>query len=384
MTFKFPILVDAGLLVGIALLIAACSPPGSTAGTSALKPIDQAALQTMVDTTAKELLIPGAVVLLRTPQGEFTVTYGTTLLGATSPPRADTHFRIASNTKTMTAAVIVLLAQEGKLSLDDPVSKYVPGVPDGDKITITELLKMRSGLYSYDDDPEFWAILDRDPTKVWSPAGVLAIAFKHPPYFPPGTDFHYSNANYALLGLIAEKIDGKPLASCFQDRLFGPLGLKDTLLPASTSNTLPDPYSHGYLYGGCSFSNLVDKPYWIQALVGGKVLNADYQRQWLDSLQPEVPSKPEGQKYGYGISQISWGPNTIYFHGGEMPGFNSKISYDPTNRLTLIIWTNLTVSLDGQQTANTLFVKMLDHIYVVSPLSPSPSPTKSTVKGAQL
>ena len=79
---------------------------------SALKPIDQAALQTMVDTTAKELLIPGAVVLLRTPQGEFTVSYGTTLLGATSPPRADTHFRIGSNTKTMTAAVIMQLAQE--------------------------------------------------------------------------------------------------------------------------------------------------------------------------------------------------------------------------------------------------------------------------------
>jgi len=180
-TFEFPIRAGASLLVGVALLIAACSRPGSTAGSSVLKPIDQAALQTMVDTTAKELLIPGAVVLLRTPQGEFTVTYGTTLLGAISLPRADTHFRIASNTKTMTAAVIVLLAQEGKLILDDPVSKYVPGVPNGDKITITELLKMRSGLYSYDDDPAFWAILDRDPTKVWSPAEVLAIAFKHPP-----------------------------------------------------------------------------------------------------------------------------------------------------------------------------------------------------------
>jgi D-alanyl-D-alanine carboxypeptidase len=67
---------------------------------SALKPIDQAALQTMVDTTAKQLLIPGALVLLRTLQGEFTVSYGTTLLGTNSPPRADTHFRIASNTKT--------------------------------------------------------------------------------------------------------------------------------------------------------------------------------------------------------------------------------------------------------------------------------------------
>src|SRR5438874_13213002 len=164
MTFEFPIRADASLLVGVALLIAGCSRPSS----SALKPIDQAALQTMVDTTAKELLVPGAVVLLRTSQGEFTVSYGTTLLGATSPPGVDTHFRIASNTKTMTAAVIVLLAQEGKLSLDDPVSKYVSGVPDGDKITIAELLNMRSGLYTYDDDPEFWSVLERDPTKIWT------------------------------------------------------------------------------------------------------------------------------------------------------------------------------------------------------------------------
>src|SRR6476646_12037585 len=126
MTFEFPIRAAASLLVGVALLIAACSRPGSPAGSSALKPIDQAALQTMVDTTAKELLIPGAVVLLHTPQGEFTVTYGTTLLGADSPPSGDTHFRIASNTKTMTAAVVVLLARKGKLSLNDPVSRYVP------------------------------------------------------------------------------------------------------------------------------------------------------------------------------------------------------------------------------------------------------------------
>jgi D-alanyl-D-alanine carboxypeptidase len=409
MKTKLKVLAFA-LMTGAALgcvtgLLLSCTRPRPPA----LKPIDQAALQTMVDTTARELLIPGAVVLLRTPQGEFTVGYGTTLLGANSPPSADTHFRIASNTKTMTAAVIVLLAQENKLSLDDPVSKYVSGVPDGDKITIAELLNMRSGLYTYDDDPDFWGVLEREPTKVWTADEVLAIAFKHQPYFPPGTDFHYSNTNYALLGLIAEKIEGKPLAACFQDRLFGPLGLKDTMLPATSSNTIPDPYSHGYLYGGCSFRNLTDKPYptdiqaavragtlkpddcteqnssyasaaggvistakdcatWIQALVGGKVLNADYQRRWLASVQPEVATKPKGQKYGYGISQFSWGPNTIYFHGGEMPGFNSKISYDPTNQLTLIIWTNLTVSLDGQQTANTLFVKMLDHVYVVSPL----------------
>ena len=81
-------------------------PRGTTRGSSALKPIDPAALQAAVDATAEEMLVPGAVVILSTPQGEFTVSYGTTMLGATIPPSADTHFRIASNTKTMTAAVI--------------------------------------------------------------------------------------------------------------------------------------------------------------------------------------------------------------------------------------------------------------------------------------
>ena len=202
-----PKVVAVALMTGVALESLTALLSCQRQQESALKPIDKAALQTMVDTTAKELLIPGAVVVLRTPQGEFTVSYGTTLLGATSLPGADTHFRIASNTKTMTAAVIVLLAQDGKLSLDDPVSKYVPDVPNGDKITITELLNMRSGLYTYDDDPDFWAVLEREPAKVWSPAEVLAIAFKHPPYFPPGTGYHYSNTNYALLRFLS---NGRP------------------------------------------------------------------------------------------------------------------------------------------------------------------------------
>jgi D-alanyl-D-alanine carboxypeptidase len=421
MTFKFRIRADASLLVGVALLIAACSRPGSTGGSSALKPIDQSALQTLVDTTAKELLIPGAVVLLRTPQGEFAVTYGTTLLGADSPPSSDTHFRIASNTKTMTAAVIVLLAQEAKLSLEDPVSKYVPDVPNGDNITIAQLLEMRSGLYNYSSDPTISAAIDTDPNKVWAPAELLAIAFAHPPNFPPGAAYEYNNTNYALLGLVAEKVDGKPLAQAMQHRLFGPLGLRHTLLPASTVSTLPDPFSHGYLYGSSSVALVGEPPYsaevqaaaragtllpkdytdvnhsfaaaaggvistandlatWIKALVAGRVLDPAYQRRWLDSLKPEDPSKPEGQKYGYGIVQLSWGPNTIYFHGGETPGYNSKISCDPANDITLIVWTNLTVSLDDQQTANTLWVKVLDQIYKVSPLSPSPSPTPSTAQ----
>ena len=361
--------------------------------------------------TARELLVPGAVVILRTPQGEFTVTYGTTLLGATVSPRADTHFRIASNTKTMTAAVIMQLAQEGKLSLGDPISKYVPGVPNGDHITIAELLEMRSGLYNYTDAPELSASLDRDPTKVWTPDELLAIAFARPPNSPPGTAYQYNNTNYVLLGLIAEQVDRRPLARAMQDRLFAPLGMRSTVLPASTSNTIPEPYSHGYLYGSSSVA-LVGTPYppdiqaagragtllpndytglnhsvawaaggvistandlatWIQALVAGRVLNAEYQRRWLDSLQPEDPNKPDGQRYGYGIAQLRWGPNRLYFHGGETPGYNSFMGYDLTNQVTLVVWTNLTVSLDGSPTANALMLKVLDQIYVMSPVPPA-------------
>ena len=401
-------------LVCVTGLLLSCTTPQS----SAPKPIDLAALQTAVDTTAEELLVPGAVVILSTPQGAHTVTYGTTTPGAKIPPRADTHFRIASNTKTMTAAVIVQLAQAGQLDLDDPVSKCVSGVPDGDQITIADLLKMRSGLYNYTDAPEISASLDRDPTKVWTPDEVLTIAFKHPPYFPPGTAYHYSNTNYALLGLIAEQREhGKPLARVLQDRLFGPLGMNGTALPASTSNTLPDPYSHGYMYGSSSFA-LVDQQYppdiqaaaragtlkpndytsqnssyasaaggvistandlvtWIQALVGGRVFNADYQRRWLDSLQPEDPSMPHGQQYGYGIAKLRFGPNAVYFHGGEMPGYNSFMGYDPANRVTLVVWTNLTVSPDGKPTANSIMLKVLDQVYVESPLRQAQASTPS-------
>jgi D-alanyl-D-alanine carboxypeptidase len=175
-------------IVGIAIVMV-CAFGVTGSSTTSLKSIDSVELQNVVDTTAKELMVPGVMVLLRTPQDEFIISYGATMLGVTIPPRTNTHFRIASNTKTMTAAVIVQLAQQGKMGLDDPVSKYIFGVPNGDNITISELLRMRSGLYNYTDTPELSASLDRNPTKVWTTAEVLALAFKHPPLFPPGRGF---------------------------------------------------------------------------------------------------------------------------------------------------------------------------------------------------
>src|SRR5262249_26955562 len=182
------------LLIGTALVIASVSAATARRTVSdspALKPISQTALQDLVDSTARELLVPGAVVLLRTPQHEVVASYGTTRLGTTNRPGVDTYFRIASNTKTMTAAGILQLAQEGLLSLSDPISKYVPQVPNGDHITIAELLEMRSGLYNYTDAPELSSAIDRDHAKIWTTDEVLAMAFARPPNFPPGTAYEY-------------------------------------------------------------------------------------------------------------------------------------------------------------------------------------------------
>jgi len=378
---------------------------------TALKSFDQQSLESVVKSTAKELLVPGAVVLLRTPQGKFTVNYGTTKLGKNNLPSAQTHFRIASNTKTMTSAIILQLAQEGKLRLSDPISKYVSAVPHGDKIKLSDLLEMRSGLYGYTDSPELSASIDKNPTKVWSPQEVLEIAFKHKPNAKPGTVFEYNNTNYALLGLVTEKVDGKPLATAMQERLFSPLNMSNTNLPLSTSNEIPELSSHGYLFGSSSVALVGSPPYseklkaaarariiypkdytnvnhsfaaaaggvisnaddlatWIEALCNGRVLNAQTQQVWLNSIQPEDPKAPRGRQYGYGIAHMQWGDNAFYFHGGETPGFNSFMGYDPKNKVTLIVWTNLTVSMDQLPTANSLMLKVLDLIYSQSPIPP--------------
>lgn len=398
----------ASLVMCLGFVTVGCSSSPETTPTaapnSALKPIDPAAFQAVVEKAAKDLYVPGAMVVLRTPEGEYRAAVGTTELDAQTPPTADTHFRIASNTKTLTAALIVLLAQDGKLKFSDPVSKYVSDVPDGANTTIADLLKMRSGLYNYTNAPELADALDADPAKAWTPQEVLEIAFAHPRDFAPGAEYMYDNTNYALLGLIAEKVGGRSLADQFEDRLFGPVGIGQTSLPAINDTSIPAPYSHGYMYGESKYA-LVDIPYpaemqdqirsgalkpidythqnasyataaggaistaddmaaWIKALVSGVVFNNDYHDQWLNSLQAEDPAAPDGQKYGYGISYQRFGPDAaMYYHGGELPGFNSFIGHDPDNDVTLVVWTNLTVSPDGATTANALLPKILGEVY---------------------
>jgi D-alanyl-D-alanine carboxypeptidase len=116
---------------------------------------------------------------------------------------------------------------------------------------------------------------------------------------------------------------------------------------------------------------------WIRALVSGKVFDADFHKRWLDSVQAEDPDNPDGQKYGYGISYQRFSPTAaMYYHGGELPGFNSFMGYDPDNDVSLVVWTNLTISpLDDKTTAQALLAPMLDEIYTGLSLAPTPTPT---------
>jgi D-alanyl-D-alanine carboxypeptidase len=392
-----------GVLAAAALALGVCAaPPPAAAGEGpddALRPLDRAAMDALVEKTATELRQPGMVVLVRTPKGDYLRATGTALRNGGAPVTPDTRFRIGSQTKTMTGTAILQMVQEKKIKLTDPVSKYRPDVPGGDTITIAQLGDMRSGLFNYTESPEFNRVLDTEPGKVWTTDELLRIAFAHPPYFPPGKGWHYSNTNFVLLGAIAEQLDRKPLERIMQDRFFTPLGLAGTSYPTATDTSLPDPYSHGYMFGtsealldnpslppdqlaqamagtlapadktfdnpswtgaaGRGVSTANDLATWVEAMVGGKLLDAATQRARMESLKPTGA----GSDYGFALAQL--GP--LYGHTGALPGYNSFMGYDPVNDVTIVAWGNLAPAANGFPPAEALVAGLLPLVYATPP-----------------
>lgn len=385
------------------LIVAGCSSSDDTT-----EPSYAAKVRPVVEKLMQDNAIPGAVVLIKSPKdGDWTSTFGTQKVGENVPMSVDDHFRIGSNTKTMTSTVILQLAQEGRLGLDDPIGMYRPGVPNGDQITIAQLSEMRSGLFSYTFDEGFGATLDNDPQKVWTPDELLDIAFSHPVVFAPGEKFEYSNTNIILLGLVIEKITGKSAAQAFEERIFGPLGLKQTSLPAATDSSIPDPHPQGYSFAsdqntmseadqkaavagalkpqdqtnwnpswgwtaGAAISTVGDMSTYVKALVGGGLLDDKWQKIRLDSIQPIDP------RAGYGLGIARFGPHLIG-HDGQIPGFMTFMGYDPESELTIVIATNLATVPSGEGPALTLLKGILPVFYGPDavPADPAASPTGS-------
>src|SRR5256885_14289786 len=170
---------------------------------------------------------PGAIVLARDGSRTLRLAAGVSDRAHGTPMRVSDRFRVGSVTKTFVAAVVLQLVGEGKLSLDDTVEKWVPGlVPGGDAITVRELLNHTSGIFDYLNDGDSTVLrpyLKGDLGHVWTPRALVGVASKHPPHFPPGSGWSYSNTGYIVLGLIAEAATGDSLGAELKRRPFEPL-----------------------------------------------------------------------------------------------------------------------------------------------------------------
>ncbi|MGD9653306.1 MAG: serine hydrolase domain-containing protein, partial [Candidatus Dadabacteria bacterium] len=200
--------------------------------------------KTLTDTIIRDLEktpIPGAIVgVWREGRPPYVRAFGVQDTATGEPMTTDLHMRIGSNSKAFVATCILILADQGKLDLDDPIDLYVEGVPNGSLITLRQLAQMRSGLYNYAADLD----LAQEPFRQWTQQELLEISFSHPPLFAPGSAFDYSNANTVLLGLVVEKVSGQALGSFIEENILEPLGLTHTVFPAGAE--IPSPHSHGY------------------------------------------------------------------------------------------------------------------------------------------
>jgi len=256
----------------------------------------------------------------------------------------DTKFRIGSLTKQFTAACMLQVAEQGKLSLDDKLSKYIPDYPKGDSITIHMLLNHTSGITNYTNLPDFWpkAILPL------STDSMIALFKNKPLDFSPGTQWNYSNSGFFLLGVIIEKVSKKTFNDYLLENIIKKLALKNTMLDNLDSVltfrakgyeknrqgvwqhamqiSMEGPYSAGAIV-----STVDDLYYWTKALHNNQVLSAASTKKMLT---------PYKEDYGYGIGIDSLKAHKRVSHNGGIPGFASYLSYFPDDDICVAIISN--------------------------------------------
>jgi D-alanyl-D-alanine carboxypeptidase len=295
--------------------------------------------------------IPGAVVGVWTPRGEWIATEGFADLAKEREIRRHDRFGIRSITKSFTVTVILQLVAAGKLSLDDKIARYVHGVPNGHLITIRQLANMTSGLVDYSQVDAFLREFVKDFSRRWANEELLNFAFQKKPRFKPGTRYDYSNTNTVLLGVVIEKVTGKRFDSVLRRLILDRLGLDDTQYLFGAS--VPRPRALNYLYdeatntydsepvsftsqgpAGALVSDLDDLRRWGEALAEGTLLPQALQRLRFVAQAPA--NGPEYDRYGMGIGEIAgyWG------HAGEGLGYEALVMHHPTREETIVILVN--------------------------------------------
>jgi CubicO group peptidase (beta-lactamase class C family) len=303
--------------------------------------------EALIDPIVKADQFSGSILVAKDGVPVFRKAFGMANREWDIPNTPDTKFRIGSNTKQFTATAILQLAEAGKLSIDDPVSKYYASAPDTWKaITIRHLLTHTSGIPSYTAIPHFFASesrLDRTPEE------IIKLTQDKPLDFEPGSKFLYDNSGYIILGYIIEKVSGEHYADYVQHHIFDPLGMKstgydvsETIMPKRASGydrskdkfintpylSMTEPYSAGSLY-----STVDDMLIWDKAIYSGRPLSP---ASW------DAMFKDYGHGYGFGwMIDKQFGHQHIW-HGGAINGFISKFDRYPQDKLTIVVFSNET------------------------------------------
>jgi D-alanyl-D-alanine carboxypeptidase len=204
-----------------------------------------AKLTASIEKALKTADAPGAIVgVWQHGRAPYTKAFGMRDTKTKRPMRTSFYSRIGSVTKTFTVTAILQLADQGKVSLDDPIAKYVDGVISGDVITLRQLTNMTSGIPNYTVIKAFNDALVANPFKTWTTQELLGLAIGGPLDFAPGTSFTYSNTNTILLGQVVQNVTGEPIGQYIERHVVAPLGLKGTSYPEGSA--FPRPHADGY------------------------------------------------------------------------------------------------------------------------------------------
>ncbi|MDX3401043.1 serine hydrolase domain-containing protein [Streptomyces sp. ME01-18h] len=310
---------------------------------------------------------------------------------------AGDRFRVGSNTKTVTATLVLQQVAQHKISLDDTVEKWLPGaVKGGEAITVRMLLNHTSGLGDFLLTPQFLPSLTGQEQRTWTPQELLAITPEQDPPTEPGKTYSYSNANYEALGLIVEKATGSSLAELIEQKITKPLDMKDSYLATNaawdTGKNSGKQHVTGYepdaprlneilsatvdLPDGVGFAgperpddnvdtSAID-PSWSWAAGGMVSTAADWQtfltalnsgellpKAQMKQMRTTVDAPEEGGGYGLGLMRVDTACGTVWGHTGGLPGYSSEIYTDATGTRSVAVLTSTNFGIKEEKAATT-------------------------------
>src|SRR5215212_3694278 len=327
----------------------------------------QADLDAALEKSFQESGAPGVVAAVQTPEDTWVGTRGVADLTTEEPMTPEVHHRIGSLTKTFTISLLLQADAEGFLSLEDTIDQYVDSIPNGDLITLRQMANMTSGIASYTENEQWADEVFSDPEQVLTPEELAQVGIKDSPQFDPGTEWHYSNTNTVLLGLVLEQVTGETISELYRQRIIEPLGLQGTSFP-DADPSIPEPHAQGYTLQGQSSGEPIEATNWNPSwawtagamistvedlLAYGRVLGSTgegllppkQQAERLDSFVSDLPplnQPPLNGDLAYGLgleNDHGW-----IGHNGEIPGYNTNLFYHPELDAVVAVEVNSDIS----------------------------------------